>query len=206
MNNNAITGISAVILLGSTILIAGVAGSVIMSSPEEELGKYNQILDNAYNEIVNYIQIKDIVGKYDSLDGEKQIRKIAILIKPLFSNNIDISEFVIKLNNGEQIKILFNSRQTESIRLNTLFEHPLWNNMSEDDFSIIVIHDRDGSLVDYNFINDNTDMAYIIIKLAEDFTMKNGDTMTINIIPTNGVTKKIAIEAPLPMQSVVNLV
>jgi archaellin len=205
MNNNAITGISATILLGCIILIAGVAGSVVMNNSEEEIGQYEQILDNTYNEIVNYIQVKDIVGKYSSINGEKQIDKIAILIKPLFTNNMDTTEFLIKLNNGEQIKILSSSEQTEFIYSNSLFNHPLWNNMRGTGFSIIAIHDKDRSIIDYNTINHNTDMAYIIIPFTEEFAMKKGDTMTVSIIPSTGVIKTIAIEAPLPMQSIVDL-
>ncbi len=205
MNNNAITGISATILLGCIILIAGVAGSVVMNNSEEEVGQYEQILDNAYNEIANYIQVKDIVGKYSYINGEKQIEKIAILIKPLFTNNIDATEFIIKLNNGEQIKILSNSEQTEFIHSNSLFNHPLWDSMRGAGFSIIAIHDKDRSLIDYNVINHNTDMAYIIIKFTEEFTMRKGDTMTISIIPSTGMIKTIAIEAPLPMQNIVDL-
>ena len=205
MNNNAITGISAVILLGCIILIAGVAGSVVMNNSEEETGQYEQILDNTYNEIANYIQVKDIVGKYSYINGENRIEKIAILIKPLFTNNIDTTEILIKLNNGEQIKILTNSEQTEFINSNSLFNHPLWNNMRGASFSIIAIHDKDRSIIEYNTINHNTDMAYIIIPLTEEFAMRKGDTITISIIPTTGVIKTIAIEAPLPMQSIVDL-
>jgi len=205
MNNNAITGISSVILISSIILLAGVAGSVIMSSSDDELVEYKQILENTYNEITNYIQIKDIIGKYYSIEGEKRIQKIAIFIKPLFSNDIDASEFIIKLNNGEQIKILYNNGQTDFIHSNSLFDHPLWNEVRDNDFSIIALHDKDRSLVDYDSINDNTDMAYIILKLTEEFTMSKGDTMTITIIPSTGVKKIVTIEAPLPMQNIVNL-
>ncbi len=205
MNNNAITGISATILLGCIILLAGVAGSVVMNNSEEEVGQYEQILDNAYNEIANYIQVKDVVGKYSYINGEKQIEKIAILIKLLFTNNIDTTEFIIKLNNGEQIKILSNSEQTEFINSYSLFNHPLWDNMRGAGFSIIAIHDKDRSVIDYNTLNHNTDMAYIIIKFTEEFTMRKGDTMAVSIIPSIGVIKTIAIEAPFPMQNIVDL-
>ncbi|MCK5111929.1 MAG: hypothetical protein KAQ84_00155 [Thermoplasmatales archaeon] len=206
MNNNGATGIVAAIMLGGIILIAGAAASVMMGNTNEGLEEYEQILNEALDEISNYIQIKDIVGKYYSMEREKRIQKIAILVKPLFSIDVDTSEFIIKLTNGEQIKMLYNNGQTEYIHSNSLFEHPLWNDMRESEFSFIAILDKDRSLIDYNIINDNTDMAYIIIKLPEEFTMKKGDTMTITLFPSTGVTRTTTVKAPLPLQSIVSLV
>ena len=206
MNDIGATGVVAAIILGSIILTGGVVASVMMGTTNEGLEEYEQILNEAIDEISNYINIKDIVGKYYTIDGEKRIQKIAILVKPLFSIDVDTSELIIKLNNGDQIKMLYNNGQTKNIHSNSLFEHSLWNNIRGNEFSFIAILDKDDSLVDYNIINDNTDMAYIIIKLPEEFTLKKGDTMTITLIPATGVTRTTTIKAPLPMQSIVSLV
>jgi len=88
---------------------------------------------------------------------------------------------------------------------NSLFEHPIWNNISYSNFGFIVIHDKDRSLVDYNAINDNTDMAYIIINFSEEFSMTKGETMDVTLFPSSGIKRTITLDAPLPMKQLVNL-
>ncbi len=206
MNNQGATGIATAILLISFILIGATAASVIMgdsgNNPEEN---YEEILDEALDEISTYIQIKDALGKYNSTTEEQHIQKIAILIKPLFSIDIDASKLVIKLNNGKQIKMLYYNRQAEFISSNSLFEHPIWTTMTDTDFGFIVILDKDQSIIDYGTINDNTDMTYIIIKLSNDFTMKKGDTLELTLFPSTGITKTINLKAPLPIKQIVAL-
>ena len=206
MNNQGVTGIATAILLISFILIGATAASVIMgdsgNNPEEN---YEEILEEALDEISTYIQIKDALGKYNSTTEEQHIQKIAILIKPLFSIDIDASKLVIKLNNGKQIKMLYYNRQAEFISSNSLFEHPIWTTMTDTDFGFIVILDKDQSIIDYGTINDNTDMTYIIIKLPNDFTMKKGDTLELTLFPSTGITKTINLKAPLPIKQIVAL-
>lgn len=206
MNNEGGTGIIAAILLVSFILIAATAVSLIVENSdgmsEQDL---EEMANNAIDEISTYIQIKDVMGKYYSTEGEKSIQKIVVLIKPLFSIDIDVSELMIKLCNGEKIKMLFYSGQAEFIHSSSLFEHPIWENIKGDNFNFVVTLDKDRSIVDYNTINDNTDMAYITIKLSEDFAMKKGDTMTITFFLSKGVTRTITVEAPLPMKQIVTL-
>lgn len=206
MNNEGGTGIITAILLVSFILIAATAVSVIMRNSEDMSEQdLEAILNGAVDEISTYIQIKDVMGKYYSTEGEQSIQKIAVLIKSLFSIDIDASELMIKLCNGEQIKMLFYSGQAEFMHSSSLFEHPIWDNMKGDNFNFVVALDKDRSLVDYNTINDNTDMAYITIKLSEDFAMKKGDTMTITFFLSKGVTRTITVKAPLPMKQIVSL-
>lgn len=206
MNNQGATGIATAILLISFILIGATAASVIMgdsgNNPEEN---YEEILEEALDEISTYIQIKDALGKYNSTTEEQHIQKIAILIKPLFSIDIDASKLVIKLNNGKQIKMLYYNRQAEFISSNSLFEHPIWTTMTDTDFGFIIILDKDQSIIDYGTINDNTDTTYIIIKLPNDFTMKKGDTLELTLFPSTGITKTINLKAPLPIKQIVAL-
>ena len=145
------------------------------------------------------------MGKYYPVGEELHIKKIAVLIKPLFSVDMDVSEIMIKLCNGEQIKMLYYGEQAEFIHSNSLFEHPRWDNIKDENFNFIVVLDKDKSLVDYNTINDNTDMAYITIKLSEDFTMTKGDTMTITFFLSKGITRTITVKAPLPIKQIVTL-
>jgi len=206
MNKEGATGIATAILLISFILIAATVASVLTDNSsdisEQDLEK---MVDDIVDEISTYIQIKDVMGKFYSIGGESRIQKIAVLIKPLFSVDMDVSELMIKLCNGEQIKMLYYNGQAEFIGTNSLFEHPIWNNMDCDSFSFVVVLDKDKSLVDYNTIDDGTDMTYIIIKLSENFAMKKGNTMTITFLLGKGTTRTIKVNAPLPMKQIVSL-
>ena len=206
MNNEGATGITTVILLVSFLLI-GVTTASVLTGNSKNISEqdFEKMVDDIVDEISTYIQIKDVMGKYYSTEGEQSIQKIAVLIKSLFSIDIDASELMIKLCNGEQIKMLFYSGQAEFMHSSSLFEHPIWDNMKGDNFNFVVAVDKDRSLVDYNTINDNTDMAYITIKLSEDFAMKKGDTMTITFFLSKGVTRTITVKAPLPMKQIVSL-
>ena len=207
MNNHGATGIATAILLVSFILIGATAASVMLGDAGENTSEenYEEMLEEALDEISTYIQIKDVLGKYNSTPEEQHIQKIAILIKPLFSIDIDASELMIKLNNGQQVKMLYYNRQAEFISSNSLFEHPIWDTVTDTNFSFIAILDKDRSIVDYDTINDNTDMIYIILKLPEDFTMKKGDNLEITLFPSTGITKIINLKAPMPIKQIVSL-
>jgi archaellin len=206
MNNQGATGIATAILLISFILIGATAASVIMGdSGNNSEENYEEMLEDVLDEISTYIQIKEVLGKYNSTTEKQHIQKIAILIKPLFSIDIDASRLMIKLNNGKQIKMLYYNRQAEFLSSNSLFEHPIWNTMTDTNFGFIAILDTDQSIIDYDAINDNTDMTYLIIKLPNDFTMKKGDTLEITLFPSTGITRTINLKAPLPIKQIVSL-
>jgi len=205
-NNEGITGISAAIILASIILIAGAAASVTMNSAEgirEE--DYEQMINDSLNEISIYIQIKDIIGKYYSIEGERSIRKIAILIKPLFSIDIDLSNLLIQISNGKQIQMLYYCGTSVFVHAHPIFEHPLWNYQNESNFGIITLLDRDKSLINFSTMNDHTDMAYLTIKLSNNFKLNYGDTIQITILPSVGIVRKITIKAPAQITPIVSL-
>ena len=206
MSNGGSLGLTAAILAIGIILIAATAASVILSSSTtSDEQNYEQMTEEALEEISTYIQTKDVMGKYYYDDGAKHIQKIALLIKTMFSVEIDVSGLTIKLCNGEQTNILYYSGKAAFIYSNPLFEHPLWDNMSNSTFSFIVTYDKDNSLVDYGTINDHTDMAYIVIKLPEEFTMQKGDRITVTLFPSTGIERTLTLEAPMPMNSIVSL-
>jgi len=207
MNNRAATGIATVILIASFIIITATAASVLFDDNiNVSTEDYENIIKETVDEISTYIQIKEALGKYYQIDENQYIQKIAILIKPLISNNIDISNLMIKINNGNQVKFISYSEKSELIKSSSLFEHPIWDAIQQDNFGFIVTTDKDRSLIDYNTLNSNTDLAYIIIKLPEDFFMISGDTLIINLIPSTGIIKTITVQAPMPMTKVVSLI
>jgi len=203
MNNWGSSGIvSAVIVIGfliSAVVVASVItgetqGITTEQSPEEVT---NQVLD----EITTYLQIKDQVGKFYSTYGEKKIEKIALLIKPLIAQDIDITGLTIKLSNGYDVKILNYSGKAELIGKNSLFEHNIWNEIDYDSYGFVVTVDKDRSLVDYNVIN--SDMAYVVIKLDQNFAIQQRGFLTVTLFPSSGIARTTTLEAPLAITPVV---
>jgi len=208
MNNTGNLRISSVVLLISTILISVAAFSVLSdnsntsASSEEEI---EQMLNEALDPITKNVQIIDKVGKYYGEPQQQKIEKIGILIKPLISDEIDLSELTIKISDGNSLRILSYSNQVALFGNNNLFDHPIWDSLTTNNFGLIVTRDIDNSLVDYDTINKNTDMVYIVIKLPSDYHMKKGDSIIVQLFPSSGLTKTTMLDAPLPMTSVVSL-
>ena len=202
-------GVTMILVLVASVLIGATAASVIMgeadgTSPEDDLAEFaEQILDETIDEITTYIQIPERYGKYYGEPRQQKIEKIALEIKSLVSKTIDLSNLTIKLYNGDMILTLFYSGNSEFIGPNSLFEHPLWNTLTEHDFGFIVTHDNDNSIVEYDAITENTDRAYLVIHLPDSMTMQKGETLTVKIVPTAGIIRSIELKAPLPIKSVV---
>jgi len=206
MDNNAQLGTIAGILLLVFILIGAVSASVIITdSPitsEEDLTNLtNEILD----ELCSYLQIKQIVGKYQTIQGQQRINKIAILIKPLVSQTIDLSHMTLELCDGNNYRILFFNGTAGSIRSQSLFEHPTWNNLTNETYGLLSTIDDDNSIITAHNINDYTDMAFIIIKLPDNAALTQDTQLVLTLRPSPGIGRTVTLEAPLPIKNVVNL-
>ena len=210
MNNSGNMAVTGAILLISILLFGIIAFSVISgdiegTSEQDMIDLYDQLLDESLDEISTYLKITDKLGKYYGKPQHQRIEKIAIMIKPLVTINVDISELTIKICNGNAVKILSFNGSSEHIGSQSLFGHSLWEKIDENNFSFIATHDTDKSIVDFNTINKNSDMGYLIIKLPKDFYMKKGDSIILTLFPETGITRTILLEAPLPIKSVVSL-
>ena len=198
-----------VIIVATLVISALLIGVTIASVITEETtgvtteDDFEKIVNEAVDEIATYIQIRDQKGKYYNINGEQRIEKIVILISPLVSQEIDVSQLTIQLCDGEQVRILTYDGNAESLDSNSVFEHPIWNNINGNNFGFISIIDSDGSLVDYNALNDYSDNAYIVIRLPTDMTMEKYDKMAVTLFPATGITRTTILEAPLPMKQVV---
>ena len=206
MNDKGNLGLITGILLIGFILIGAVSASVIMNSTTSTTDRdLNQMTNEVVDEISTYLQIKNIIGKYQTIQGEQKIQQIAILIKPLVSLDIDITHMIIKISNGEQLYILYYDGNAAPIGTYSLFNHPLWDALTENTYTIIPIIDDDCSMTTYHTINKNTDTAFILVKLPNDIAMKKGDNLQVTLIPSPGMERTVTLEAPLPTSHVVTL-
>jgi len=198
-----------VMILFISILLIGITVSSVLTETTTDTNSgdatdYNldQITDEIVNEITSYIQIKDEKGKFSEINGEKRISKIALLVSPLVSQNIDLTQMTIQLDNGESVRILnyIDSRNLES---NSIFDHFLWDNLTGNEFGLISITDLDDSIANLDAMNENSDNAYLIFKLPLDMAMKKYDKMVVTLLPSSGITIHTLLKAPMPMSSIV---
>jgi archaellin len=207
MNQQGNLGLTAAILLIGFILIGAVSASVIMNTTKNisDTDNLNTITNEVVDEITTYLQIKDVVGKYQTFNGEQRIQQIAILIKPLISLDIPLSRMTIQLSNGEQLYILSYNQDASTINSYSVFNHPLWDTITSGTYSILPTIDDDQSIVNHHIINKNTDIAFLLIKLPNDTTLKYGDYLDVTILPSPGMGRTIHLEAPLPTTHLVTL-
>lgn len=202
-------GITIAVLLVSFLLIGATTASVLIGNTQSNGSISSEDIEKMVNEVVDdistYIKITDIYGKYSSTENGPRIQQIAIPIKLYVSSTLDLMQFTIELNNGNQLSILTYTGNADCMQSHTLFDDPLWNSINEGTFGVLVTIDDDQSIVNFHTINKNTDAAFLLIKLPQDFTMKQGDTLQITLVPSVGTSRTIEAIAPLPTTSVVIL-
>ena len=193
MNNIGAMGASIFPVLTSFILIGAGASSILVEDSEDLAQEAEHIVNDVIEEITTYFTIDDVVGKYDTTNGVRSIKKIAILIKPFIQSTINLSEMTIKISNQHDLIILRFSSHVMERSTEGIFEHPIWLN-TDHAFSIIVLIDTDRSVIDYTVMNN--DFVILAIKLPDQFTMKNDESITISLVPPHGITRSVILETP----------
>lgn len=213
MGNWSSTGLITILLLISFMLIGMTVTSIMTNntigtstnntSLSSFKGNIDQLVDETIDEIQSYIQIRDQKGKYYENNGILEIQKIAILISPLVTQDIDISQLSIQIDNGNIVKILNYNQNSSKLESKTLFEHSIWKDLNGENFEFITICDIDNSIIDSNLINDYSDNAYLIFRLPADMTMEKYDFLKVTLFPSSGITRVTTLKAPMPINRVV---
>lgn len=205
MSNWRNTGITTIILLIVILLIAMTVTSTITQETTETTTEqnYDQMVDETIDEISTYIQIRDQKGKFSDLNGEKKIGKIALLISPLVSQDIDLTGLMIQLDNGETVRMLNYVGFSSNLESASLFQQTIWDSLTGDNFGFITICDLDNSITEYDLINDYSDNTYIVFKLPGDMTLAKHDKIMVTLFPSTGITRATILKAPMPIKSVI---
>ena len=193
MNNIGSGGIATISLLTSFLLIGATTSSVMFGASDDLAIDAEQIANDALNEITTYLKIDDVIGKYYTSNGICEVEKIVILVKPFTRNTINMSDVIIKICNNNNIMLLDYSGYAVESNSGALFEHHVWATINNT-FGLIVTLDKDRSLLDYGIMNG--DIAFIAVKLSDQFAMGNRESLAISIIPTKGITSSVFLETP----------
>jgi len=200
------TGLTGLVLIVSLFLIGVTVADVITSETTGSISEQEleQMTEETIEELSTYILIKDQLGKFIEIDGELKIEKIALWLSPLITQEIDVKQLTIQLNNGESVLFLAYSNNSVALGQYSLFENPIWNNINGSNFGFISIVDMDGSLANYDSFNDCSDNAYVVFKLPESMTLGKHEKITVTLFPSTGITRTVELKAPLPIKSVIS--
>lgn len=193
MNNKGSAGIMAIPLLTSFLLIGATASSVVFEGSDDIAMDAEQAMNDVLDEITTYLKIDDAIGKYYTTNGVRRVEKIVILVKQFIQSTINMSEVTIKICNNDDVILLRYSGHAVEGRSGAVFKHQVWDKTNHN-FSLIVLVDKDRSLLDYNIMNK--DKTFIAINLPENFAMNGGESISVSIIPDKGITSSIVLETP----------
>ena len=196
MRNSNIThgaGLTGMVLIAS-FLVAGSTSNIMLEDVDRLNQEMETIANDVLEEIMNYLKIEDVVGKYYYNGTVKRVEKIVLTVKQYINNPINISELKIEVSNDEDVIIKNFYGKSFKIDSYTLFQHIAWESLKNNTFGVLVTGDKDRSILDHNIMNDEP--IYILIPLPEQFKMGNKESMSISIIPNNGIATSTYIETP----------
>lgn len=205
MSAHGSLGITAAVILLTSLLVGVAAGSLMMQSSDSFEIDLEQLTDDAVNEISTYLVVKDIFGKYSSQDQDRCISQIVLLVKPMFHGSLEISGLSLQLNNGDDICVLSYADMIGTLSENRIFSHSLWQELPSDSYGLIVLNDADGSVESLHCLNDPSDAVYLLLKLPSQYQLSKDDSMILTLVPEIGIQRTFFLEAPLSMSAVVSL-
>jgi archaellin len=167
----------------------------------EDVGRF---VDETMQDITSYISVTEVMGRFEG-DDSLGISKIAFYVKPMFSQDIDISSLTMRIDEGDDLFFYQYDDDVQKLDSSGLFSYSLWDEVSEAMFGVIVVHDEDDSIEQYHVLNDRSDMIYIIVNVPYNHRLNSGESVDVTLLQTSGIQKTIALHVPLPMKRVVTL-
>jgi archaellin len=192
MNNHGVAGVTAITLLGG-VVIASAASSVVLQSSETLSSTADQMINDIIKGITTYLSVDDIMGKYYITNGTRQVERIVLLLKQPVKSPLDLSEITLKLSNNDDVILLQYSGHAAEYNSKGMFDNQVWETMN-DTYGVIIVHDKDHSVTEYHVMND--DIIFLAIQLPSQFTMGDGESITIAILPDNGIITTLVLETP----------
>lgn len=199
----ASTALPLVLLLLALLFIALTATSMITTETSTTQEDLQQYVDDAVNELTSYLKVQQVYGLY-SQQAPYHLTKIVIQVTPLFHQEIDISTWIVQMKTDANLLPYTFDNTVSSLNSTGVFSHIQWNNLSLNKFGVLVVQDKDHSLLEYHSFSEPNDLAFLTLNI-ENLSISKGDYVTISLSPGTGIVKTISFNAPLPTQQVVTL-
>ncbi len=201
--NHASAALPLVLLLLAIVFIALTATSMITNETTTTEEDIQQYVDDAIKEFSSYLKIQHVYGQYTQ-QKPYQLSKIAIQTTPLFHQEINLSNWVIQIQTNNHMNIFSYNYTVTSLNSSSVFSHTHWNILKSPYFGVLVIQDKDDSLLRYHSFSEPNDIAFLTLSV-EDLLIRKGDYVTLYLSPGTGIEKTISFSAPLPTKQVATL-
>jgi flagellin FlaB len=166
-------GIGAMIVFIAMVLVAGIAASVLIQTSGKLETQAMRSGQETIAEVSSGISVFDIVGR----KGDSDLGFIAITVNARAgAPDIDLNETLIILSDGQKKCILIYDGWTDvdhyaanvSGTNGSLFGTTDWEDLTNEEFGIIVIQDADNSCLQTNPIINKGDKVVLTIKCHTD--------------------------------------
>lgn len=173
------------------VLVASAASTIYMDSSEDFNQDVEKLINDITEDVMTYIEIKGIIGRYNGTGEKREIDKILILMKLLFDGSINVSDLKVGVDDGKSMILMGYNGFATLQGSGSLFDIAVWGK----GFGLIVILDRDNSICEESIINHG-DVFFMAIELPSSFHVKAGDDFRIYVVPPSGTIRMMDIYAP----------
>ncbi|KYK30845.1 MAG: hypothetical protein AYK22_02820 [Thermoplasmatales archaeon SG8-52-3] len=194
--NSASIGIGGLIVFIAMVLIAGIAGSVLIQTSSTLESQAFSTGSKTQTEVSAGISVFSVEGY--AATGE-DISKLAIMIRPLAgTEEIDISTSFIELSDTNK-KIIFNyttSYYSNPDGLSNIFNANVFPDLASQ-FGILVLEDFDNSISQANPVINRGDKLFLCVNLTASFNNISENTdVWGRVVPEIGHVGVISFRTP----------
>ena len=160
-------GIGAMIVFIAMVLVAGIAASVLIQTSGKLEMQAMKSGQETIAEVSSGVAVFDVVGKVNT-----DIRYLAITVRPRAgAPDIDLNETIIILSDGTKKCVLAYDGWADGYHYNSsvdtddgqLFGTGSWDNLTDEEFGIIVLQDADGSCTQANPVINEGDKIVLTV-------------------------------------------
>jgi len=194
-NEYASIGIGSLIIFIAMIITAGVTASVIFQTMDSMQQQALRTSQETIKDISTGLKISHISGYIQN----SSITKLVFFVETIAgSDAVDLAETTVQLSNSETVSILHYDNTTFSASVtNGLFGSVNSSNLSNIDFSVLVIRDIDSSCTSSNPVINKNDLVAILVNTTSCFSgISNSISVSGRIMPEQGISAVIGFTTP----------
>jgi len=198
-------GIGAMIVFIAMVLVAGIAASVLIQTSGKLETQAMKSGQETIAEVSSGISVTDIVGR----KGDSDLCFIGITVRPRAgAPDIDLNETLLILSDGTKKCVLIYNGWTDSNHYaysvstsnGSLFGTSTWEDLTNEEFGIIVVQDEDNSCLETNPIINKGDKVVLTMKAysgqAFDREIPERTDVFGRVVPEVGSPGVIAFTTP----------
>jgi len=194
-NTEGSIGVGSLIIFIAMIITAGVTASVIFQTMNTMQSQALKTSQETLRDISSGLRITHISGYVqDSL-----ITQLVLFVETMAgSDAVDLAETTVQLSDSETVAILHYDNSTFSSSVtNGLFGTVNSSNLSNMEFSVLVIRDYDSSCSSSSPVINTHDMVALLINTTSCFSgLDNRVSITGRVMPEQGISGIIGFTTP----------